>query len=152
MTGVAAFEALNELISFLDEEIRIYKELIDEFGDKLGKLLRTGDGGSMKISSSHPEKNQGARVGWSRLGELLTHRGESSKAEAEMYFESTEQLKTRLARLEQVKGTVNKLSELEPEPRVTYLVYLREGIPERVLLRRKEEVEKFAFENEFLVQ
>ncbi len=152
MTGVTIFQTLNELNTFLDEEIQVYKEMIDVYGDKLGKLLRVSDGRASKPSNSGSERNAREQAGWSRFGDLLVFRGDSSRAESEMYFQSTDQLRTRLARLEKVKTVTSKLTEVQPESETTYVVYLREGIPERVLLRHREEVEKFVFQEEFLVQ
>ncbi len=152
MTGVAIFQTLKEITDFLDEEIQIYKQMIEDYGDKLGKLLRANDSRVSKHSNSSSEKNAHEQTGWNRFGELLVHRGESSRTEAEMYFQSSDQLRTKLARLEKVKTATNKLVEAQSESGTTYVVYLREGIPERVLFRHREEVEKFVFEEEFLVQ
>ncbi len=151
MTGVATFQTLSELVRLMDEEIHICQELIDDSGDKLGKLLRLGDIRSMNPANSAASKNS-REPGWTPFRELVIYRGSSPKAQSELYFAAMGQLKVKLARLEKLKGTIGKLSEFQSPSKVSYLVYFGEGVPERVLLRQKDEVPKFVFENAFLVQ
>jgi hypothetical protein len=77
----------------------------------------------------------------------------SEQGEAEILFEAVEKINTKIERLEKVKESLLQLEKSGLGKDVTYVTYICDGVPEKIVLRHKKEEEfakKFQYIADFL--
>ena len=156
VTEIRYFYSLKELSENLEEEIGFCKTAAEEHGQRLGSLLREketthGDedwfkelSGLQKApkenkskgkSKGKGKKNKGAKSGWIQFKEIMISKEEYG--EAQILFDAIEALKNRITQLEKVNETIEDLKRLGLGENIVYITYLREGIPEKIVLNKK---------------
>ncbi len=89
---------------------------------------------------------------WIQFKEIKLNSTE--KGEAEILFEITGELNSKLERLERVKASLAELEKAGLGNDVIFIAYLHEGVPEKIVLRHKKEGEsskKFSVNIEFSI-
>jgi hypothetical protein len=163
VTEIRYFYSLKELSENLEEEISFCKTASEEYGQRLGSLLREketthGDedwfkevSGLQKTSkegkSKGKGKKKGAKSGWIQFKDIMISKEEYG--EAQILFEAIEDLKSKITQLEKVKKEIEDLKRLGLGENIVYITYLREGIPEKIVLNKKKG-EEFGKKFEFL--
>ena len=69
--------------------------------------------------------------------------------EAQILFDAIEDLKNRVNQLEKIKEDIEDLKRLGLGEDIIYIVYLREGVPEKIVLHKKDG-EEFGKKFEFM--
>jgi len=166
VTEIRYFHSLKELSENLEEEISFCKTAGEEYGQRLGSLLREketthGDedwfkelSGLQKTSKegkskakNKGKKNKGGKSDWIQFKDIMISKEEYG--EAQILFDAIEYLKDRITQLEKVKGNIEDLKRLGLGENIVYITYLREGIPEKIVLNKKNG-EEFGKKFEFL--
>jgi len=162
VTEIRYFYSLKELSETLEEEISFCKTASEEYGQRLGSLLREkeathGDedwfkelSGLQKAPKENKSKGKGKKkgaAGWIKFKDVMISKEEYS--EAQILFDAMEDLKSKITELEKVKENVEDLKRLGLGENVVYITYLREGIPEKIVLNKKDG-EEFGKKFEFL--
>lgn len=174
-TEVRSFFSLRELRETLDEEINQYKVLMEEYSQWLGLFLRDsqaayGDKQWFKnlstmqktLKAKKPpktEKKQGKnKKQEATAAEWIPFRGiilcVSEQGQAEIVFEAIEEINDKIDKLEKIKNTCGELEKSGLGKDITYIAFIRNGFPEKLVLRHKkgEELEeRFKFITEFSV-
>ncbi len=89
---------------------------------------------------------------WIQFKEIKLNSTE--KGEAEILFEITGELNSKLEKLERVKASLAELEKAGLGNDVIFIAYLHEGVPEKIVLRHKKEGEsskKFSVNVEFSI-
>ena len=165
VTEIRYFYSLKELSETLEEEISFCKTATEEYGQRLGSLLREketthGDedwfkelSGLQKAPKENKSKGKrkgkkkGAKSGWIQFKDLMLSKEEYG--EAQILFDAIEALKSKITQLERVNETIEDLKRLGLGENIVYITYLREGIPEKIVLNKKNG-EEFGKKFEFL--
>jgi uncharacterized sporulation protein YeaH/YhbH (DUF444 family) len=165
VTEIRYFHSLKELSENLEEEISFCKTAAEEYGQRLGSLLREkktahGDedwfkevSGLQKAPQENKSKDKGkgkkkgGKAGWIQFKDIMLSKEEYG--EAQILFDAVEDLKSRITQLEKVKENVEDLKRLGLGENIVYITYLREGIPKKIVLNKKNG-EEFGKKFEFL--
>jgi len=159
VTEIRSFYSLKELSESLEEEINSYKAVVEEYSQRLGSFLREMEATHgneewfKKLSalqkSSKKEKGKGKKSGlpnWIAFKDIMFSKDE--EGEAQMLFEAIEEIKDKITRLAKTKETIEDLKKLGLGEDILYVAYVRDEVPERIVLRKrgeKETTEKFEF-------
>ena len=167
VTEIRYLYSLKALSENLEEEISFSKTAAEEYGQRLGSLLREketthGDEdwfkelsglkkapkeNKSKGKSKGKGKKKGAKSGWIQFKEIMLSKEEYG--EAQILFDAIEALKSRITQLEKVYETIEDLKRLGLGENIVYITYLREGIPEKIVLNKKNG-DEFGKKFEFL--
>lgn len=161
VTEIRNFYSLKELSESVEDEINSYKAAVEEYSQRLGLFLRDletthGDQEWFKeISalqkSSKKEKSKGKKKSssWTTFKDIMLSADE--QGEAEMFFEAIEEMNRKIMRLEKIRDTIEDLKKFGLGNDILYITYLRDKVPEKLVLRKKGEktAEKFEFIAEF---
>ncbi len=88
------------------------------------KIDKKGKGRDKKFSSQ----------GWVNYRDISIFNGKTSQGKADVYFGIINEIKTTIEKLNGVKEAVSPLSNLGFSQNVSYLTYVKNGIPERLVL------------------
>ena len=163
VTEIRNFHSLKELSESLEEEINYYKNASEEYGQRLGSLLREmktthGDEEWFKEvsglqtaskeakSKSKGKKKKGGKSGWIQFKDIMLSTEEYG--EAQILFDAIEAMKNRVNQLEKIRDNIEDLKRLGLGEDVIYFVYLHKGVPEKIVLHKKDGKEfgkKFEF-------
>lgn len=161
VTEIRNFYSLKELSESVEDEINSYKAAVEEYSQRLGLFLRDletthGDQEWFKeISalqkSSKKEKSKGKKKSssWTTFKDIMLSADE--QGEAEMFFEAIEEMNRKIMKLEKIRDTIEDLKKFGLGNDILYITYLRDKVPEKLVLRKKGEktAEKFEFIAEF---
>jgi len=160
VTEIRSFYSLKELSESLEEEIDSYKAVVEEYRQRLGSFLREMEAAHgneewfKKLAalqkSSKKEKGKGKKKSglsdWITFKDIMLSKDE--QGEAQMLFEAIEEINDKIARLVKTKETIEDLRKLGLGEDILYVAYMRDEVPERIVLRKrgeKETAEKFEF-------
>jgi transposase len=178
-TEIRTFTSLKDLNDFLIDEIEQYKVLHEDYSQWLGSLLRSCEDDhkneewyqkaadlqktlstQMKKAPAAKEKgkkNGGKKGGgkgknetpvWVQSGNLSLCSTE--QGQAEILFEAIEKINVKMQEIEKAKTTIQQLERLGLGANISYIVYLEDDAPKKVVLRAnsspKDEVFRFATE------
>ena len=165
---------------FLADLTGQYRALFEDYSEWLGSLLRDGEesvkaGGLAGKSTSLPRNVRGAvrnvpsarrqlkkkpggksrenESSWIQTGDVLLCSTE--QGEAEVLFEAIEEISRKVNSLERMKGTLQQLERVGLGKNVNYIVYIKDDVPEKIVVRNKlgsEAAENFNFVGDFTVQ
>lgn len=153
VTEIRNFDSLKELSESLEEEIGFYKTAGEEYGQRLGSLLREmetthGDEEWFKEvsglqtaskedkSKSKGKKKKGSKSGWIQFKDIMLSTEEHG--EAQILFDAIETIKNRVNQLEKIRDDIEDLKRLGLGEDTIYIVYLHEGVPEKIVLQKKD--------------
>jgi len=161
VTEIRSFYSLKELSESLEEEIGSYKAVVEEYSQRLGSLLREMEAThgneewfkkisalqkSSKGGKGKGKEKTGSSSGWVAFKDIMLCTDE--QGEAQVLFEAIEEMNNKVTRLIKIKDTIEELKRLGLGEDILYIAYVRDEVPERIVLRKrgeKEIGEKFEF-------
>ena len=173
-TEIRSFHSIKELSLALEEDIEQWKATVDEYSQWLGSFLRDsevteensewakkmetlGKGGSKRLSKKERKKGKPSRAkgspNWVQFKHILL--SASEQGEAEILFEAIEEINNKVERLEKVKDSLLHLEKSGLGKDITYIAYVSDGVPEKIVLRHKKDQEfakKFSYVADFSIQ
>jgi len=142
VTEIRNFHSLKELSESLEDEISFYTDAGEEYGQRLGSLLREketthGDeewfkalSGLQKApkeskskgkSKGKGKKKKGGNSGWIQFKDIMLSTEEYG--EAQILFDAIEDIKSRVNRLEKIKEDIEDLKRLGLGENILYITY-----------------------------
>jgi hypothetical protein len=173
-TEIRSFYSLRDMRESIEKEVEQYQAVVDEYSQWLGSFLRDmeathGDEDWFKKFSasqkaltgkakretekegkSEKSRKSGPSSDWISYKSMLL--SASEQGEAELLFEAIEEINTKVEQLGKVKTTIENLEKSTISKDTVYIVYVRDGVPEKIVLRHKREkefAEKFKFMADF---
>lgn len=173
-TEIRTFASLKDLTEYLLDQTAQYKGLFEDYSQWLGSLLRSCEGEhkndewfqksaalqkTLKAPTKKgPEPKGGGKKGdqkgnaessgWVQSGNILLCSTE--QGQVEIMFEAIEKINEKIQELEKFKVSIQQLERLGLGKTVSYVVYIEEDIPKKIVLRTKnnsdDDVFKFATE------
>jgi hypothetical protein len=134
LSGLLRFYSRDELKRFLASLVERYRAEVQEYAERLGSLFRD----DAQAKQGKGEVQRQASKGWVRLGPIMINATDPEKARAEVLLQAMEEAKLRLARAQDaLRALEDPQLQALPE-RASYLLYLRQGAPERIVVDAKE--------------
>ena len=128
-SGVIRFYSLADLRKYLKELLERYQREFDRSSNVIGSLLRTEGQKGMEVIMSK---------GWAKVGSIFVNIAEPDKGSMEVVFQLVTEMKPRLAKTEEVLKTFESVEQLPIPEEATFLLYLRGGVPERLVVDTTE--------------
>jgi len=161
VTEIRNFYSLKELSESVEDEINSYKAAVEEYSQRLGFFLReleTTHGDQewfkeistlQKSSKKGKSKGKKKNLSWTTFKDIML--SADDQGEAEMFFEAIEEMNKKIMRLGKIRDTIEDLKKFGLGNDILYITYLRDKVPEKLVLRKKGEktAEKFEFIAEF---
>jgi len=170
LTEIRTFYSLKEIRESIEAEISQYKLLLEDYSQWLGSLLRNPESAKkQEMMKKAAELQKVLRAGGRRGGKKEEKKVSTSTewvpfkdimicaddvGEAEILFEATEELKTKVDRLERAKNSIIDLERYGLGKELLYITYIHDGIPEKIVFKPKkgaEATEKFEFMADFSI-
>jgi hypothetical protein len=173
-TEIRTFTTLKDLGEHLTEELDQYTMLFEDYSEWLGTLLRSCEeahkneewyqksaalqknlrGTSKKAAGKNAGKKGGkgkktASPVWIQSGDVML--SSTEQGQAEILFDAIEKINEKIQDMEKFKATVQQLERIGLGKDVTYVVYIEDDIPRKIVVRAKsglpkDEAFKFATE------
>jgi hypothetical protein len=179
-TEIRTFYSMKEMSDSLIDNIVQYKALAEDYSEWLGSLLRSceenhkNEGWVQKSAAMQknmrgsPKKVAEAGQSAKKKGEGKSKKNESScwiqsgelllcsteQGEAEILFEAIEEINKKTQALEKFKTTLQQLERIGLGKNVDYIVYIKDDVPERLVLRTRENAQTgqtYKFETDLTV-
>ena len=141
ISGVVRFYSLNDVRRYLKELLDTYQKEYDKSSNVIGSMLRfEGQRGSEVIMSK----------GWAKVGSLFVNMADAQKGGMEIVFQIVNEMKPRVVKTEEVLKSFESVEGLPIPDDATFLLYLRGGVPERLIVDTNEtRPSKYAFNGKF---
>ena len=128
-TGVVRFYSLADVRKYLKEQLERYQRDFDRSSNVIGSLLRNEGQRGMEVIMSK---------GWAKVGALFVNVEEPEKGGMEVTFQIVTEMKPRIAKTEEVLRNFESVEALPIPGDSSFLLYLRGGIPERLVVDTTE--------------
>lgn len=128
-SGVIRFYSLGDVRRYLKELLERYQRDFDRSSNVIGSLLRVEGQKGMEVIMSK---------GWAKVGSIFVNISEPEKGSMEVVFQLVTEMKPRLAKTEEVLKSFESVEQLPIPEEATFLLYLRGGVPERLVVDTTE--------------
>jgi hypothetical protein len=137
ITGLIRFYSMEDMRKYIKELLDGYQRELDRSSNVIGSLLRDkGKKGDEIIKSR----------GWSKVGGVFVNSMEPELGNMEIVFQMLNEMKPRVAKTDEVLRLFDLVEDLPVEESSTYLLFLRAGVPERIIIDSKvERPSKYAY-------
>ena len=130
LPGLVKFESVRSLRTYLRNLMTQYEMEGDKYGNKVGRLMRI-----LEIDGRGTGDLKRLReVEWRRSGMVLLNTKDPKRGTLELMIEVMEDYKAKAKRTAEVLASINDLDELNVPAGGFILVYLRHGVPLRILV------------------
>lgn len=164
LTEIRTFYSLKEIRENIEKEISQYKLLLEDYSQWLGSLLRNPESSKnqdwlkktaelQKVlraggrkGGKKGEKKVGGSTEWVQFKDVMI--SADDLGEAEILFDATEELKSKVDKLEKTKNSIIDLERYGLGKELLYVTYIHDGVPEKIVFKPKKGVEvaeKFEF-------
>ncbi len=121
---IMQFQTIGDLQLTLTNHLQILKKKSEEYSEIIGEKLRsqntTNDSTEMEElkeklegpadpKKKKPVKKKDQKTNWYDMGPIWVYDGVGTKGELEMYFKALEDIKSRIEKLEKIKGAIDDL-------------------------------------------
>ncbi len=140
-SGIIRFYTLADVRKYLKELLETYQRDFDRSSNVIGSLLRTEGQRGMEVIMSK---------GWAKVGAMFVNLSEPEKGGMEVTFQMVTEMKPRIAKTEEVLRTFEGVEALPRPADATFLLYIRSGIPERLVIDTTEsKPESYNFKGDY---
>jgi len=127
-TGLIRFYALEDMRKYIKELLDSYQRELDRASNTIGSLLREkGKKGEEIIKAK----------GWTKVGGIFVNSEEPELGSMEIVFQMLNEMKPRVAKTDEVLRSFDLVENLPIEESCTYVLFLRAGVPERIIVDSK---------------
>jgi len=139
-SGVVRFYSLAAVRAYLKDLLDKYQKEYDKSSNVIGAMLRS-EGRGMEVIMSK---------GWAKVGSMFVNLEEPERGGMEVVFQLVTEMKPRLAKTEEVLRTFETIEALPIPVDATFLLYLRGGVPERLVVDTLDmKPEAYAFKGKY---
>ena len=127
-SGVFRFYSLGDIRKYIKDLLDSYQREYDRSSNVIGSLLRSDGQKGMEVIMSK---------GWAKVGSVFVNVTDPEKGGMEIVFQIVNELKPKVAKTEEVLKTFESVEGLPIPAEATFLLYLRSGVPERIVVDTK---------------
>jgi len=161
------FHTVEEMQSFLTEDLAELKKISDEYSQLIGEKLRekTTDNaaeltelkekleGPADPKKKKPMKKKDQKANWHNLDAILVYNGIGVKGELELYFKASEALKLKIDKVQKAKETIDTLLARGLKKDLGCVVLMNNDLViEMTFIKTAEPKAKFSFKSIFNVE
>jgi len=128
--------SMRALKLYLKDLMVNYERETDRYGAKVGRLMRI-----LEQQSNGAEVKKLREVDWKRSGMLMVNTSEPGRGTLELMIEAMEDCKAKATRTAEVLAGVHELENMGIPDSAAILVYLRHGVPLRVVVDTVKDLE-----------
>ena len=134
--GLVKLSSMRALKLYLKDLMVNYERETDRYGAKVGRLMRI-----LEQQSNGAEVKKLREVDWKRSGMLMVNTSEPGRGTLELMIEAMEDCKAKATRTAEVLAGVHELENMGIPDSAAILVYLRHGVPLRVVVDTVKDLE-----------
>jgi len=127
--GLVKLKSMRAARLYLKELMVNYEKESDRYGEKVGRLMRILE---REMNGKGIERLR--EVDWKKSGMLMVNMTEPGRGTLELMIEAMEDSKAKATRTAQVLAGVGELENLGMPESAAILIYLRHGVPLRVVV------------------
>lgn len=127
-SGLVQFDSMDRLREYVGRLLRLYEKEVDVYTDKLGTLMREREALDRKKLGKIVEKN------WQKVGLMFINSRDPELGMLELMLEALEDYKAKVLRTREMLKDFERLEELEVPPGALLTLYLRNGVPLRMVI------------------
>ena len=137
--GLVKLNSIRVLRLYLKDLMSTYEKETDLYGEKVGRLMRI-----LEENRKGKDVKKLKDVEWKRSGMVMLSTKEPGRGTLELLIEAMEDCKAKAARTAEVLANIDELEKLGISERAGILVYLRHGVPLRIVVdaERNPEVDE----------
>jgi len=179
-TEIRQFTSIKDIVDYTSNQISQNKALFEDYSQWLGTLLRDFEKENkdeewykktlaiqktLKSQTKQPpakssnEKKQKGKNGKGEAESCWVYSGKlqisfANEAQTQIIFDAIEKIKTKIQEFEEFKIAIQQLSRLGLGTTVTYLIYIEDDAPKKIVLKSRSNTkgnESFKFATEFSV-
>lgn len=172
-TEIQTFTTLKEMAEYIADQLEQHRASFEDYSQWLGSLLRSCEeahknedwyqksAAMQKNVRGPPKKNapetknvgkkskgkKGESSIWVESGNILL--SSTDQGQAEILFEATEKIGSKIQELEKFKDSVQQLERMGLGKNVEFIVYIEDDVPKKIVLHTKGDAageEAFKFE------
>ncbi|HXX72066.1 MAG TPA: hypothetical protein VEI80_00090 [Candidatus Acidoferrales bacterium] len=122
-------DSMRALRLYLKDLMASYERETDRYGEKVGRLMRILD-----KEMNGKELKRLREVDWKRSGMLMVNNSEPGRGTLELLIEAMEDCKAKATRTAEILASIGELETMGVPENASILVYLRHGVPLRVVI------------------
>jgi prefoldin subunit 5 len=160
-TEIRTFATLKEMAEFIADQLDQYKLLFEDYSQWLGSLLRTCEAShkneewyqksaalqkNLRSQAKIPETKESGKKGggkgksggsscWIQSGSIWF--SSTEQGQVEILFEAIEKINVKIQEIEKFKAAIQQLERLGLGKTISYIVYIEDDVPKKVVLRVK---------------
>ena len=120
---------MNDVRKYMKNLLERYQRDYDRSSNVIGSLLRAEGGKGMEVIMSK---------GWAKVGAMFVDVTDPDKGGMELTFQLVTEMRPRISKTEEVIKTFESVEALPIATEATFLLYLHNGIPERLVIDTTE--------------
>jgi hypothetical protein len=169
LTEIRTFYSLKEIRESVEEELEQLANLLEDYSEWLGTLLRNPDSSrdekwaektanlqkALKAGHRREKKKKEKLTSisdWVQFKDLIVCSDDFG--EAEILFEAVEELRDKIDSLQGVRDSIQDLERYGLGKDIRYITYIKNGVPEKIVFRTREgtkAAEEFQFTTDFSI-
>jgi len=129
LPGLVRFDSIHSLRLYLKNLMTQYEVESDRYGEKVGRLMRI-----LQMEANGRDLKKLREVEWKLSGMVMLNTKEPKRGALELMIEVMEDYKAKAKRTGEVLANISALDELNVPVGGFILVYLRHGVPLRIVV------------------
>lgn len=143
VSGLLRFETVTDLKQFVKGVYEVYQQEYDKSTEAAADIYRDTESGAVQGSPTDF---------WLKVGGLYVNTTHPEKGEVDIALQLMNDLKPKLTKVEEVLENFRFIEDLPVAPGSAFLLYLRNGVPERLIVSQEPtNDEKFALQEEYIL-
>jgi hypothetical protein len=127
--GLVKVTSMDGLKLYLKDLMLQYERECDRYGEKVGNLMRI-----LEKDSRGRSPRQLREIEWKKVGMVMVHNKEPDRGTLEVLIEAMEDFKAKATRTREVLVNITEIEDLGIPNGASILVYLRHGVPLRIVI------------------
>jgi len=144
MQGLVKFSSMDNLRLYLKDLMTQYEKEADRYGEKVGYLMRILE---REMRGKNLKKLR--EIEWRKVGMVVVNDKDPSRGTLELMIEAMEDCKAKATRTAEALMSVSELEDMGVPEGALILVYLRHGVPLRIVIdnQKNPEVDALVYTN-----
>ncbi|HXW36995.1 MAG TPA: hypothetical protein VEJ36_03720 [Nitrososphaerales archaeon] len=127
-SGLVQFETLEDIRGYVGRLLKLYESEVDSYTDKLGTLMREKEAKDRANRKKIVERN------WQKVGFIYVNSIDPVLGTLELMLEALEDYKAKVLRTREMLKDFDRLAELDVPRGAILTLYLRNGVPLRIVV------------------
>jgi predicted ATPase len=161
------FRSIEELQSYLGNHLKLLRKKSKEYSEAIGEKIRfentTNDSteisaikekleGPSDSKKKKPIKKKDQKSNWYDLGSISIYDGIGTKGELEIYFKALEKIKSKIEKIEKIKGSIDNMISKGVKRDLGCIAFLNQDLTLQVcFVKAGQPKSKFSYKSIFTI-